>query len=412
MIALCKYQHPLALFFKYRRGLPPTCYHRPNHTLILKTLRMTSPLKSTSRVLVLGAGNFGSCLADHLADSTHRVYLWARSKQTVDIFNKERRNDKYLTDHVFPEGIEAIGPELPSTVFLSDVDVVLFAVPTQVLRKVLEELHPRMPKERIPLMIFVNKGIETGTQALTLEIVAEACGPEVAKAATFISGPSFAKESKSIIKRQPTTVSVSSLSLSHAQKTSDLFHQPWFRCYTGADPVGVELAGALKNVYAIATGIADGLGYENNTRAGLITRALAEMTRIGAAYGASPLTFLSLAGIGDLMLTCTSSKSRNYTVGFRLGKGEELGHIIQTLGSVAEGVTTSEGLKPITQRLGVYAPIADGVYSILYEGRDAKDVAVQLMNEPPLREMDLPEGAGGPVEELKKKLGVNSLDPA
>ncbi|CUA69595.1 NAD(P)H-dependent glycerol-3-phosphate dehydrogenase [Rhizoctonia solani] len=390
---------------------------------------MTSPLKSTSRVLVLGAGNFGSCLADHLADSTHRVYLWARSKQTVDIFNKERRNDKYLTDHVFPEGIEAIGPELPSAVFLSDVDVVLFAVPTQVLRKVLEELHPRMPKERIPLMIFVNKGIETGTQALTLEIVAEACAPEVAKAATFISGPSFAKESKSslhydfrilkitkmshlVIKRQPTTVSVSSLSLSHAQKTSDLFHQPWFRCYTGADPVGVELAGALKNVYAIATGIADGLGYENNTRAGLITRALAEMTRIGAAYGASPLTFLSLAGIGDLMLTCTSSKSRNYTVGFRLGKGEELGHIIQTLGSVAEGVTTSEGLKPITQKLGVYAPIADGVYSILYEGRDAKDVAVQLMNEPPLREMDLPKGAGGPVEELKKKLGVKSLDPA
>ncbi|CAE6493794.1 unnamed protein product [Rhizoctonia solani] len=274
-----------------------------------------------------------------------------------------------------------------------------------------------MPKERIPLMIFVNKGIETGTQALTLEIIAETCGTEVAKTATFLSGPSFAKEIP-VIKRQPTTVSVSSLSLSHAQQTSDLFHQPWFRCYTGADPVGVELAGALKNVYAIATGIADGLGYENNTRAGLITRALAEMTRIGAAYGASPLTFLSLAGefnspgVGDLMLTCTSSKSRNYTVGFRLGKGEELGYIIQTLGSVAEGVATSEGLKPMTQRLGVYAPIADGVYSILYEGRDAKDIAVQLMNEPPLREMDLPEGAGVPVEELKRKLGVQSLDPA
>ncbi|CAE6487167.1 unnamed protein product [Rhizoctonia solani] len=373
---------------------------------------MTSAPKPTFRVLVLGAGNFGSCLADHLADSTHRVYLWARSKQTVDIFNKERRNDKYLTEHVFPESIEAIGPELPSAVLLNDVDVVLFAVPTQGLRKVLEELHPRMPKERIPLMIFVNKGIETGTQALTLEIIAEACGSEVAKAATFLSGPSFAKESKSIIKRQPTTVSVSSLSLSHAQRTSDLFHQPWFRCYTGADPVGVELAGALKNVYAIASGIADGLGYENNTRAGLITRALAEMTRIGTAYGASPLTFLSLAGIGDLMLTCTSSKSRNYTVGFRLGKGEELEHIIQTLGSVAEGVTTSKGLKPMTQRLGVYAPIADGVYSILYEGRDAKDIAVQLMNEPPSREMDLPEGAGAPVEELKRRLGVDSLDPA
>ncbi|CEL53949.1 NAD(P)H-dependent glycerol-3-phosphate dehydrogenase [Rhizoctonia solani AG-1 IB] len=382
---------------------------QPNHSLILNSLRMASTPKLTSRVLVLGAGNFGSCLADHLADSTHRVYLWARSKQTVDIFNKERRNEKYLTDHLFPESIEAIGPELPSADFLQDVDVVLFAVPTQGLRKVLEELHPRMPKNRIPLMIFVNKGIETGTQALTLEIIAESCGPDIAKASIFLSGPSFAKE---IVKRQPTTVSVSSLSLTHAQQVSDLFHQPWFRCYTGADPVGVELAGALKNVYAIATGIADGLGYENNTRAGLITRALAEMTRIGSAYGASPLTFLSLAGIGDLMLTCTSSKSRNYTVGYRLGKGEQLDYIVKTLGSVAEGVTTSEGLKPMTQKLGVYAPIADGVYSILYEGRDPKDVAIQLMNEPPLREMDLPQGAGAPVEELKKKLGVDSLDPA
>ncbi|CAE6504198.1 unnamed protein product [Rhizoctonia solani] len=403
----CRY--PLASFAKSLQDPPSRQSSRFNHTLILNTLRMTSTPKPTSRVLVLGAGNFGSCLADHLADSTHRVYLWARSKQTVDIFNKERRNEKYLTDHVFPEGIEAIGPELPSSTFLKDVDVVLYAVPTQGLRKVLEELHPRMPKERIPLMIFVNKGIETGTQALTLEIIAEACGPEIAKAATFLSGPSFAKE---IIKRQPTTVSVSSLSLSHAQQTSDLFHQPWFRCYTGADPVGVELAGALKNVYAIATGIADGLGYENNTRAGLITRALAEMTRIGTAYGASPLTFLSLAGVGDLMLTCTSPKSRNYTVGFRLGKGEPLDYIVETLGSVAEGVTTSKGLKPVTQKLGVYAPIADGVYSILYEGRESKDVAIQLMNEPPLREMDLPKGAGAPVEELKKKLGVQSLDPA
>lgn len=369
---------------------------------------MTSTPKPTSRVLVLGAGNFGSCLADHLADSTHRVYLWARSKHLVDIFNKERRNDKYLTDHTFPEGIEAIGPELPSASFLKDVDVVLFAVPTQGLRKVLEELHPQMPKDRIPLLIFVNKGIETGTQALTLEIIAESCGAEVAKASTFLSGPSFAKE---IVKRQPTTVSVSSLSLSHAQQTSDLFHQPWFRCYTGADPVGVELAGALKNIYAIATGIADGLGYENNTRAGLITRALAEMTRIGTAYGASPLTFLSLAGVGDLMLTCTSSKSRNYTVGYRLGKGEKLDDIINTLGSVAEGVTTSEGLRPMTQKLGVYVPIADAVYSILYENRDPKEVAVQLMNEPALREMDLPASTGAPVNELKRKLGVDSLEP-
>ncbi|KAG8716723.1 translational elongation factor EF-1 alpha [Ceratobasidium sp. 394] len=150
---------------------------------------MTSTPKPTSRVLVLGAGNFGSCLADHLADSTHQVYLWARSRQLIDTFNKERRNEKYLTDHMFPEGIEAIGPDLPSAGFLGEVDVVLFAVPTQALRAA-----PTNARNKIPLLIFVNKGIEAGAQALTLEIIAETCGKEVARASTFLSGPSFAKE--------------------------------------------------------------------------------------------------------------------------------------------------------------------------------------------------------------------------
>ena len=153
------------------------------------------------------------------------------------------------------------------------------------------------------------------------------------------SGPSFAKE---IVKRQPTQVSVSSTSLQHAQATAELFHQPHFRCYVNSDPVGVELAGALKNVYAIASGVAGGLGFEANTRAGLVTRSLAEMTRIGVAYNAEPLTFLSLAGVGDLFLTCSSEKSRNFTVGYRLGKGETLEHILETLGSVAEGVDTAK----------------------------------------------------------------------
>ncbi|OBZ79501.1 Glycerol-3-phosphate dehydrogenase [NAD(P)+] [Grifola frondosa] len=335
-----------------------------------------------SNVLVFGAGNFGSCLADHLGDSSHIVYMWSRSENLVRHFNQNHRNIEALQDHVFAESITAIGPEFPSKELIKKMDVLLFAIPTEgIARETLTALKPSLQQGKLPLLIFVNKGIEIATRALTLEIIADTCGPEVAKVATFISGPSFAKE---IVRRQPTSVSVASLSEVHANKASDLFHQPWFRCYTGGDPIGVELAGALKNVYAIAAGIAEGLGFENNTRAMLITRGLAEMTRIGTAYGASPLTFLTLAGVGDLFLTCSSSTSRNYTVGYRLGKGEKLDHIIQTLGSVAEGVTTTKGLKTIIDELGVTAPIATSVYEVLYEDKDVQTRAEQLLSLPPI----------------------------
>lgn len=351
---------------------------------------------------MLGAGHFGCCLADHLADSDHGVLLWSRSADVVKSLNETHKHPNYLTDHVFPESIKAIGPELPDSEMLNSADVILFAIPTPGLREFLKKISKRWDSSRLPLIIFVNKGIEVGTRALTLEIIADTCGTEAAKVATFLSGPSFAKE---IIKRQPTQVSVVSLSLQHAQRAAAVFHQPWFRCYAGNDPIGVELAGALKNVYALAAGAAAGLGYENNTRAGFITRSLAEMTRIGAAYGASPLTFLTLAGVGDLFLTCSSSTSRNYTVGYRLGKGELLKDIMDTLGSVAEGVSTAEAVYEIVQDLQVHAPIVTAVYEVLYRGVPVADMAQNLMSQPlASQEMDLPEPGGGPVEKLMAKL--------
>ncbi|KZT05835.1 NAD-dependent glycerol-3-phosphate dehydrogenase [Laetiporus sulphureus 93-53] len=360
-----------------------------------------------SKVLVFGAGNFGSCLADHLADSFHTVYLWSRDEKIVRHFNQYHRNPEFLQDHVFPESITAVGPEFPSESIIRHVDVLLFAIPTEGVRETLTALKPRLDEKNLPLLIFVNKGIEISTHALTLEIIVDTCGPDIAKVAAFISGPSFAKE---IVERQPTSVSVASLSKKHAERASQLFHQPWFRCYTGDDPIGVELAGALKNVYAIAAGMSDGLGFENNTRAMLITRGLAEMSRIGTAYGASPLTFLSLAGVGDLFLTCSSSTSRNYTVGYRLGKGEKLDYIIETLGSVAEGVTTAKALRTIISKLDVAAPIATAVYEVLYEGGDVAEKAKLLMNLPPIREIDLPDGAGKPAQQLLKKLELDSVE--
>ncbi|KAF9270015.1 hypothetical protein L218DRAFT_952214 [Marasmius fiardii PR-910] len=364
-----------------------------------------TPPKHPSKVLVLGAGNFGSCLADHLGDSYHNVYLWAREAAVVKHFNEHHKNPSYLKDHQFSHNITAVGPELPDAEFIQNMDVVLFAIPTQFLRETLEKIHFHFNQssESRPLLIFVNKGIEMGTHALTLEIIADTCGPDVAKAATFISGPSFAKE---VVQRQPTSVSVASLTESEADKAALLFHQPHFRCYTGNDPIGLELSGALKNVYAIAAGAADGLGFENNTRAMLITRGLAEMTRIGTAYGASPLTFLGLAGVGDLFLTCNSPNSRNYTVGYRLGKGESLDMITKTLGSVAEGVSTTKGVKTIVDELGIQAPIATFIYEVLYEGKDILVAVRELMELPPSRELDLPPTAGAPARKLMDKLGL------
>ncbi|TFK56570.1 NAD-dependent glycerol-3-phosphate dehydrogenase [Heliocybe sulcata] len=355
-------------------------------------------------ILVLGAGNFGSCLADHLGDSDHNVCMWSRSAELVKTFNETHQNPECLQDHVFPDNIKAIGPELPSADVIKGMDVLLFAIPTEGVRETLTALRPHLDEGHLPLLIFVNKGIEIATRSLTLEIIADTCGPQIAKVATFISGPSFAKE---IVRRQPTSVSVASMSEPHAERASEVFHQPWFRCYTGGDPVGIELAGALKNVYAIATGVSEGLGFENNTRAMLITRCLSEMTRIGAAYGASPLTFLSLAGVGDLFLTCSSPTSRNYTVGYRLGKGEQLDDIIRSLGSVAEGVTTTKALRKVVDELGVDAPIATAVYGILYEGKNLQETVQGLMSLPPLRELDLPEQAGGPVKRLMQKLALS-----
>ncbi|KAJ7631217.1 glycerol-3-phosphate dehydrogenase [Roridomyces roridus] len=386
-------------------------HRRPSFRSFTSTFRFTMPTSkpqpdSESKVLVLGAGNFGCCLADHLGDSEHRVYLWSREAEVVKHFNIHRKHLKYLPEHNFSKNITAVGPELPGADFLHGMDVLLFAIPTQFLRENLTILNRSLNIDgntKLPLLIFVNKGIEVGTNALTLEIIADTCGASVARAATFISGPSFAKE---IILRRPTSVSVASMTEAEANKTTNLFHEPHFRCYTGSDPIGLELAGALKNVYAIAAGMSDGLGYENNTRAMIITRGLAEMTCIGTAYGASPLTFLGLAGVGDLFLTCSSSSSRNYTVGYRLGKGESLQTIISTLGSVAEGVSTAKGVKTIIDKLGVSAPIAEQVYEVLYNGKETQTAVRELMDMPPSRELDLPPQAGGPARQLMLKLGL------
>jgi glycerol-3-phosphate dehydrogenase len=225
-------------------------------------------------------------------------------------------------------------------------------------------------------MVCAAKGIELGTQRLPKDIIADVLGAEHGDNAVFLSGPSFASE---IAARQPTCVAVASKDARRAAWAQELFHAVHFRVYTSDDPIGLEVAGALKNVVAIAAGATVGIGFQMNSRAALITRGLAELTRIGAALGANPLTFKGLGGVGDLFLTCTSEKSRNFMVGYRLGRGEALAEVQRTLGSVAEGVATTKAAFELSQRLGVDVPIIHETYNVLYEGKPIAQAVMDLL---------------------------------
>lgn len=325
----------------------------------------------SKRVLVLGCGNFGTCLAEHLAALGNPVTIWTRSQAVADSINTRHINPEYLSQFTLSDNLKAVC-EISSSV-VDSADIILFAIPTQYSRSVLEQLKPLLKPKH--MLIFVNKGIELATGLLPNAVVSDVLGPEYGNKAAFLSGPSFAVE---IMDRQPTCVAVASKTRESALRTQALFHAPFFRVYDMPDTVALEIAGALKNVIAVAAGACAGAGFQMNARAAIITRGLAEITRFGVALGANPLSFSGLSGVGDLFLTCTSEKSRNYTVGYRIGKGEKLDDIVKSLGSVAEGVPTTKAAYDLARKLGVEAPITQAVYSVLYEGKSLADALRDL----------------------------------
>ncbi|KAJ3177703.1 hypothetical protein HK101_010195 [Irineochytrium annulatum] len=360
--------------------------------LILGTRRVE--VKQIRPDLYVGCGNFGTCIADHLANLGLEVTIWARDAAVVSSINEHHKNSKYMST-------VDLSPNLKATTVLDDsvisaATVVIFSIPTQHVRYVdymvsLLKVHDRSILERVKphittshLTIFLNKGIENGTLLLPCDIVTQVWGEKLGRLATFLSGPSFAVE---VVKRQPTCVSVASKVRSRAHRTQRLFHAPHFRVYDSNDVIGVELAGAYKNIIALASGACAGLGFQNNARAAIITRGLAEMIRVGVKLGADPLTFAGLAGVGDLMLTAQSEKSRNYTVGFRLGKGEELDHVVKTLGSVAEGVETTRAAYALCKKLDVDFPVCEAIYGVLFEGKKVADAGRALMGRDPSNEL-------------------------
>lgn len=328
-------------------------------------------------VLVLGAGNFGTCLAQQLATKGQEVYLTSRHHEVVKSINEQHRNSRYLHDFPIHENVIAIQEDLEDF-DLMRIGAVVVALPTQAIRPVLEALKSKLHPDL--LWISAAKGIENSTLSFPSQIFTEVLGELLRFRPACLSGPSFASE---VMVGQPTAVTVASEDEAVAVAVQKLFHCSTFRAYTTVDMVGLELSGALKNVIAIASGACEGLGFQENSKAALITRGLAEMTRIGVAMGADPLTFKGLGGIGDLLLTCSSKKSRNFTVGYRLGKREMIQDVLTTLGSVAEGYYTSEAAFKLAKAYGADSPIVNQVYAVLYEEKEIYEAVLDLLNREP-----------------------------
>jgi glycerol-3-phosphate dehydrogenase (NAD(P)+) len=321
---------------------------------------------------VVGAGSWGTALADLLARNGHRVTLWAYESDLVERMRKSRENDLYLPDISLQESLS----------FTSDLaelaagrELVLLVPPSQLMRRVFRQLLPHLEED--VLLVSASKGIENGTLMTMSQVLEE----ELARAGrrarlAFLSGPSFARE---VAKGLPTAVVAASRDQAVAEIVQRVFSGERFRVYTNRDVIGIEFGGSLKNVMALAAGIADGLGFGSNTRAALITRGLSEMTRLGVAAGAETRTFAGLAGMGDLVLTCTGDLSRNRSVGLELGRGRSLKEILAGMTMVAEGVKTTISTYQLAARLKVEAPITEQVYKILEEGKDPRQAVSDLL---------------------------------
>ena len=324
------------------------------------------------KVAVLGSGSWGTAIALQLARAGHTVALWNRSEERTELMRQERRNSRYLPDYPFPASIHPIS-SLKDAVL--NAGLVVFVIPSQVMRDVVIEAKPFLDPE-IPICC-ASKGIEQGTLMTMEEVFRDVLPVYFHAQLSFLAGPSFAKE---VAGGLPTTVVVASRFTDVADTVSGAFHAGHFRAYHTDDIVGAELGGALKNIVAIACGIADGYGLGLNARAGLMTRGLAEITRLATKRGANPLTMLGLAGMGDLVLTCTGALSRNRAVGFGLGQGKKLAQILEEPGQVAEGVITAKSARELAQKEGVDMPILEEVYALLYEDKDVKQAVADLFS--------------------------------
>lgn len=323
------------------------------------------------QVAVIGAGSWGTAVADLVAIK-QPVLLWARRKDLVAAINDTQENPDYLPGHKLRDGVTASG-DLGSV--LESAEAIVMGVPSHGFRSVLESIADRIDSE-VPILSLA-KGVERDTLMRMTEVAADVLPDHRKDRIGVLTGPNLAKE---IVAGQPAATVVAMQDGDSAAAFQRVFMSPRFRVYTNDDVIGSESAGALKNVMAIAAGMAHGLGFGDNTMATLITRALAELTRLGIAMGGRPLTFAGLAGMGDLIATCMSSQSRNHTVGFGLGQGKKLDEIIAEMNQVAEGVKSTPGILALGDRYGIEMPIATQVARVLYDGAKPAEAVSNLMS--------------------------------
>jgi glycerol-3-phosphate dehydrogenase (NAD(P)+) len=324
------------------------------------------------KIGIIGAGAWGTALALLLADKGHDVALWMYEKDLAEETQRDRENRVYLPGFALPPNI-SVTPNLEEAV--RDRPYILSVVPSHTVRTVSKQFAPHLADNAI--IVSASKGIEIETLLPLSDVFRETLPSKFTKLC-FLSGPSFARE---VALKLPTAVALASYDPEAGSLIQQLMSTPYFRVYTNADVIGVELGGSVKNVIAIAAGVLEGLGFGYNTMAALLTRGLAEMARLGIALGADPRTFSGLAGMGDLVLTCTGGLSRNRTLGVRLGKGEKIDDILKGAKTVAEGVKTAKAARELARKNGIEMPIVEEMYKILYEGKDPRLATKDLMGE-------------------------------
>ncbi len=324
-----------------------------------------------AKVSVVGTGGWGTALGTVLDANGKNVTMYAREPELLKSFRDDHENTLFLPGIKLSQSLQ-ITNDLQEAV--KDCELIVLAVPTKWFRPALQEMLPFV-KDQNPCIVSVTKGIEIGTLLTPDKIMAEIFGQDPYDF-VCLSGPSHAEE---VARGIPTAVTVASTNPAAAKKAQDFFMGPNFRVYTHQDVIGVEMGGALKNIIALAAGICDGVGFGDNTKAALITRGLSEMTRLGVAMGADPMTFAGLSGMGDLIVTCMSQHSRNRYVGDQIGKGRTLQDILDEMVMVAEGVTTTESAHALAAKLGIEMPIMEKVYKVLFENASPQEEVATLM---------------------------------
>lgn len=327
-----------------------------------------------SKVAVIGGGSFGTALATLAAADGRDVIMYIREEEIIKAVNEAHVNPLFLPDLLLPKNISAKSMD---DLHSCEEDYIIWSVPSQFTRSMAKTYSQNLSGKNI---LLATKGVEIATGQLMLSVISS----EVTAKYSVLSGPSFAKE---LAKKRPTSVSIASYSASLAKWWQETLSCEYFRVYTTDDMIGLEVGGAVKNVIAIATGLSDGMGLDNNARAALITRGLAEITRFGLAYGAKRETFVGLSGLGDLVLTCTGEQSRNYSVGKLLAQGRDIDEITHSMHMIAEGVPTAKAVYLAAQERGVEMPICSEVYKIVYERKNPRESVKDLMTRPLTVEM-------------------------